>query len=348
MVHIFRFSGLGLFLRSLVFTLLIISSFHTQAQDTTLVVDYTKVKEYTIANIKVVGTQNDKTILISLSGLRQGQKIKIPGEELSKAIKTLWKQRLFTNVTINVDKVVGDQVFLAIVVEERPRMKTWPNIVGPGIKSSDKEDLKKKMDLRPGDILTDNKKLKALQIIRNYYIDKGFFNVKVEAKVTKDSMQKNVMNVTFFVLKGEPVRIRDIQFQGVTAFSEPMLRHRMKETKEKVKFETDSIFQFRRNFKKFGYHPKWYEVPGSLSPYSWYQYLEHFVNLNIFKASKFRKKEYEEDKKSIIEFYNSKGYRDARITWDSTYPEDKANMVVIIRIDEGKKYYFRNLSKHCN
>lgn len=340
-LHTFGFFRLGSLLRLLAFCLLITTSVYTRAQDSTsLVIDYSKVKEYTIANIKVVGTENDKTILISLSGLRQGQKIKIPGEDLSKAIKTLWKQKLFTNVTINVDKVVGDQVFLAIVVEERPHIKSYTIL---GVKNSDRDDIHKKIDLRTGEIFTDNKKLKAIQVIKNYYIEKGFLNVRAEAKIEKDSVLKRTINVKFYVQKGEPVKIRDIRFEGNTAFSEPMLRHKMKETKEKVKFEMDSLLKFRRNFKKFGYNPKWYEVPGSLSPYSWYQYLEHFVNMNIFKASKFRKKEYEEDKKSVVEFYNTKGYRDARITWDTTYSEDKANMVIVIKVDEGHKYYFRNI-----
>ncbi len=339
-LHKFGFFRLGVFLRFFIFGLLATSAMYLHAQDSTsLVVDYTKPKEYTIANIKVTGTENDKTILISLSGLRQGQKIKIPGEDIPKAIKNLWKQKLFTNVTINVDKVVGEQVFLNIVVEERPHIHSYTIV---GVKNSDRDDIHKKIDLRTGEIFTDNKKLKALQVIKNYYIDKGFLNVKAEAKVERDSVLKRTINVKFYVQKGEPVKIRAINFEGVTAFSEPTLRHKMKETKERVKFDMDSILQFRKNLKKFGYHPKWYEVPGSLSPYKWYQYMEHFVNMNIFKASKFKRNDYEEDKKLIIEFYNTKGYRDARIVSDKVDKQDDNNLVINIKIDEGRKYYFRN------
>ena len=350
-LHKFGFLRLGAFLRFFIFSLLIGTAVLLHAQDSTsLVVDYSKPAEYIIANIKVVGTQNDKTILISLSGLRQGEKIKIPGEDIPKAIKNLWKQKLFTNVSIDVDKVVGKQVFLTISVEERPHIKDYPII---GVKSGDRDELHKKIDLRKGEIFTDNKKLKAIQVIKNFYIEKGFLNVKVNVKIEKDSVLKNSILVKFYVIKGEPVRIHSINFEGNTAFTEPMLRHKMKETKEGVKFDMDSILKFRRNFKKFGYHPKWYEVPGSLSPYSWYQYLEHFVNLNIFKASKFRRKEFEEDKKSVIEFYNTKGYRDARIVFDTVFREktmingelkdDSSRLVINIKIDEGRKYYFRNI-----
>ena len=118
---------------------------------------------------------------------------------------------------------------------------------------------------------------------------------KADTATTTRKQKQN--NLIFYIQKNEPVRIREIQFEGVHAFTEPALKHKMKDTKERVKFEMDSILQFKKNFKKLGYKFKWYEVPGGLSPVSWYHYLEHFVNLNIFKASKFRRKEYEDDKK---------------------------------------------------
>lgn len=312
---------------------------------TNVAIDYNTPREYTIAHISVKGTENlDKSILVSLSGLRQGEKIKIPGDEISKAIKNLWKQRLFTDVSVDVEKVVGDEVFLLINVQDRPRIGSYSL---KGIKNADVEELKKKLDLRAGIIFSDNLRKKSIEVIRNYYIDKGFLNVVVAVKETPDTTRstarRNSTLVNFYVDKGAAVKIRSINFEGVSAFSEPMLKHKMKETKERIKFQMDSILQFRRNFKKFGYHPKWYTVPGSLSPVSWYYYLEHFVNLNLFKASKFRRKEFEEDKKKVIEFYNTKGYRDARIVYDTVYKEDPQNLVINIRIDEGRKYYFRNI-----
>ncbi len=332
-----RFLSIGLF---------ILLSVYSYAQDSTSInIDYSAPKEYSIAHISVRGTESlDKAILISLSGLRQGEKIKIPGEDISKAIKNLWKQKLFTNVSVEIEKVVGNEVFLMITVEDRPRIASFQI---KGVKNSDVDELKKKMDIRRGLIFSDNLKKKTIEVIRNYYIEKGFLNVTVGVTERPDTSRsaslKNANQVTFYIDKKETVKIRAINFEGVSAFTEPMIKHKMKETKERVKFDMDSVLNFKRNFKKFGYHPKWYEVPGSLSPYSWYQYMEHFVNLNIFKASKFRRKEYEEDKTKIIEFYNTKGYRDARIVSDSVYKIDDRNLVINIKIDEGHKYYFRNI-----
>lgn len=324
---------------------MLLVSFYAGAQDTTFTVNYGTPGEYNIAHISVRGTESlDKNILISLSGLRQGEKIKIPGEEISKAIKNLWKQKLFTNVSVDVEKVVGNEVFLLITVEDRPRIKSWGF---SGIKNADRDELNKKMDIRAGIIFSDNVRKKAVEVIRNFYIEKGYLNVAVQVKEVPDTTRTNVLGsrnvITFFVDKKQLVKIRSINFEGIQAFSEPMLKHKMKETKERVKFQMDSILRFKSNFKKFGIHPKWYEVPGNISPVSWYYYLEHFVNLNIFKASKFRRKEYEEDKKKVIEFYNSKGYRDARIVSDKVDTLDANNLVINVRIEEGHKYYFRNI-----
>src|SRR5688572_16891443 len=116
--------------------------------------DYSKGGEYEIADIRVEGARNlDGRILITLSGLAKGDKIKVPGEEIPKAIKTLWKQRLFTNVTIEAEKILSDKIYLVIKVEERPRISRYSL---RGIKNSESEELRKKLDLRAGQIFTEN------------------------------------------------------------------------------------------------------------------------------------------------------------------------------------------------
>ncbi len=67
-------------------------------------------------------------------------------------MKTLWKQRLFTNISIDAEKIVGDQIFLVIKVEERPRIggKAFS-----GLKNSEKEELLS-LDLRTGQVYTEN------------------------------------------------------------------------------------------------------------------------------------------------------------------------------------------------
>ncbi|MFN8310349.1 MAG: POTRA domain-containing protein [Chitinophagales bacterium] len=309
------------------------------AQDAAL--NYAKPQEYEIANIEVRGTEYlDKSILTSLSGLHTGDKIKIPGEDLSKAIKSLWKQKLFTNINIDIDHISGDKVFLVINVEERPRLRSYSL---KGVKNSDQDELRKKLDLRSGSIFTENMRRTAIQTIRNYYIDKGYLNCAVDIKEIIDSNASNSIKLQVLIDKGEVVKIESINFYGNTTMAENQLRSKMKETKQKIKFDLPAIFRFRKNFKTEPYHPKWYEIPGNLSPIRMYQYVSRFANLNFFKASKFKRKEYEDDKKKIIDYYNSKGYRDARIAFDTVYRADEKNLVIDIRIDEGHQYYFRNI-----
>ncbi|MFX8731615.1 POTRA domain-containing protein, partial [Acinetobacter baumannii] len=83
-----------------------------------------------------------------------------------------------------------------ISVEERPHIKGFAIV---GVKSSDRDDIHKKIDLRPGEIFTDNKKMKAIQVIKNYYVDKGFLNVKTDVKIDKDSVLKNSILVKFII-----------------------------------------------------------------------------------------------------------------------------------------------------
>ncbi len=223
--------------------------------------DYAKAKEYELAGVKVEGTKFlDDRVLITLSGLTIGEKMKVPGEEIAKAIKQLWKQKLFTNVSIETDRIEGEKIYLTIILEERPRLSRY-NI--KGVKNSDLDELKKKLDVRAGSIFTDNIKMTSVHQIKQYFIDKGYLNTQVEVRELRDSVLKNAVHVQYFVDKGEIVKIKEITFEGATAFTNVQLRSKMKDTKEKVKFDLPGIFKFKKNFKTEPNHPRWYQVIGN-------------------------------------------------------------------------------------
>ncbi|MEQ9306421.1 MAG: outer membrane protein assembly factor BamA, partial [Marinoscillum sp.] len=97
--------------------------FKSNNSDNGLNINYSSPREYEIADIQVQGVEFlDNNALISLSGLRVGDKIKIPGDEISNAIEKLWKQGIIGNVSVNIDKVEGDKVWLIINLTERPRL----------------------------------------------------------------------------------------------------------------------------------------------------------------------------------------------------------------------------------
>jgi outer membrane protein insertion porin family len=328
----------GITFKSALFALLLPISFATMGQSN--VVDFTQAAEYEIQEVKVEGTKYlDERILVTLSALRVGEKIKIPGEGISKAIKNLWSQRLFSHVAIEITKKEKDKVWLLIKVEEKPRISRYTI---KGVKSGDLEEVKKKIDLRAGSILTESVKAQAAHALKSFYVDKGYLNTTVEVREKQDSLIPNSVKVELLVNKGQRVKINYITFDGVQNVSANRLRRAMKETKEKVKFDVDEMLRFKKNFKDtiWKKHPyKLFEV----APTRIYEYIDRFANLNIFKSSKFKRKEYEEDKRKIIEYYHAQGFRDATIVHDTVYQTDSRNVNIHISIDEGKRYYFRNI-----
>jgi len=308
-------------------------------------VDFSKSAELEIQEIKVEGTKYlDERILITLSALRVGDKIKVPGESISKAIKNLWKQRLFTFVSIKITKQEKDKVWLLIKVEERPRISRYTI---KGVKSGDLEEVRKKIDLRAGSILTESVKAQAANALKTYFIDKGYLNTTVEVTEKRDSLIPNSVKVELWVDKGQRVKINYITFDGVQSVTANRLRRAMKETKEKVKFDLDEILNFRKNIKDSIWRKHPYKLL-ELSPMRIYEYVDRYTNLNFFKSSKFKRKEYEDDKRKIIEYYNSQGFRDAAIVTDSVYLTDSRNLNIDISVDEGKRYYFRNIYLNGN
>jgi outer membrane protein insertion porin family len=329
-------------LKQIFFFLALLFSSSAFAQDTLSVFDYSKGGEYEIGDVKVAGAKYlDSHILITLSGLAKGDKIKIPGEQIPKAIKTLWKQKLFTNISVDASKIESGKIYLVIHVEERPRIGGGYSF--KGIKSSDAEELRKKIDLHVGSIFTENMKSMAINTIKNYYVDKGFLNTSVSIREEKDSLIPNSIRLRIYVDKGSKVKIDQINIYGNREIPEAKLKRQLKETHEKVKFDIDGLFRFKKNFARDSIHIKWYQIAGNLSVMRAMDYASRHLNLNFFKASKFKRDDYEEDKRKLIEFYNSKGFRDAHVIADTVYAADYKNLNINIYVEEGKKYYFRNI-----
>lgn len=319
-------------------------------QDSIPLFDYSKTAEYEIGDIQVTGARFlDAKILGTLSGLTKGEKLKIPGDQIPKAIKALWRQKLFTNINIVATRIEAGKIYLVIHVEERPRISRYT--FSKNIKTTDLDDIKKKIDLRAGSIFTENMKSLTINAIKSYYIDKGFLSVNVSITEERDTLLANSVLLRINIDKGNKVQIDQINFTGNKIFSEKQLRNQMKDTHEKPQFDASQFFKFRKNLAMDSNPKKWYQVMGELiSPLElWDYWSKHtHVNLNIFSASKFKSDDYETDKQHVIEFYNNKGYRDARIVSDTTYLTDQKNLVINIKVNEGKKYYFRNIYYNGN
>jgi outer membrane protein insertion porin family len=298
-------------------------------------------KEYELGGVRVEGAKFlDGRILVTLSGLAVGDKIKIPGDQIPKAMKTLWKQKLFTNISVEQEKIEGKQIFLVIRVEERPRISKYTI---KGIKNTEAEELRKKLELRSGSIFTENARMLAINTIRTYYVDKGFLNVEVKISEDKDTVLNNSIIPRIVIDKGPRVKIDHINVYGVSNIKESVLKNQMKDTREKIKFDLDGLFRFKKNFARDSITVKWYQIIGRLSPIRAMEYSSRHINLNVFKTSKFKRNSYEEDKQKLVDYYINNGFRDARIVRDTFYQTSAINMDIDIYVDEGHKYYFRNI-----
>ncbi len=194
-------------------------------------IDYASPKEYTIGGIKVVGAEfNDENSLISISGLQVGQKIRIPGEEISMAIRKIWKLGIIGDVQISITEIVDDQIYLEMALKERPRLSRY---FFEGIPNSHQTTLSDKVKLLRGRIVTDAMVQNAVNVIKKHYAEKGFRNAEVDVIRQKDSLLANSVMLRIAIDRKSKVKINDIQFEGVSELEEKKLLRKMKKTKEK-------------------------------------------------------------------------------------------------------------------
>ena len=208
-------------------------------------IDYKNPSEYTVAGITIEGTKFlDHQTLIQISSIEIGQRIMIPGDEITKAINILWKQGLFSDVQINIDKIEGSKVFLTFYLEERSRLSKFKF---EGIKKADVDELRDKIKLVRGKILTENLINNTKNIVKDFFIEKGFYKTQVDLSYQKDTVTKNHMILLVKINKNEKVKIDKITFNGNSVFNEKKLKRLMKETKEKKTLRIFKASKFLSN-----------------------------------------------------------------------------------------------------
>jgi len=219
---------------TLLFIVWFLSSIQLFAQkDSVTFFDYKNPELYSIDSIFVSGVKFlDNATLISLSGLKKGQALQIPGDEISDAITKLWKQGLFSDAKIMVTKIVNKKVTLEIYLQERPKLA---NVIYHGVKKSEEDDLKEKLNLQRGGQITENLLINSSNKIKDHFKEKGFLKTEVSFVQKEDSMFLNSVNLHIFVDKKLKIKIKQIIFEGNKILPDKKLRRAMKETKQKRK-----------------------------------------------------------------------------------------------------------------
>src|SRR6476469_8972127 len=311
--------------------------------------DQRQSKEYTIDTVAITGaTFLDKDIIRSISGLQAGDKLTLPGTDaFSKAITNLWRQKFFADVQVYITALKGDRLSLEIHVQEMPKLGNFKFV---GVKKTESEELTKKMGLTKSTIITENTRRNAMDAIRKFYTDKGFKNVQVHIDEQKDPALVNSDILVFHVDKGRKVHINEVNFFGNEAVSDIKLKKQLKGTKEMSKL---TLHPDHEVLSPYGANEKvpfseYVKDMGFLSPSRTKAFLDPYVRIKLFSASKFDQKKYDEDKDKVLNYYNSLGYRDAQIVADTQYYTPDGNLNVDVKVQEGPKYYFGNITWRGN
>ncbi len=202
-----------------------------ETDSTNFSIYYSSPKEYVIAGLDVQGIRYlDTQVLLQISGLSVGDKIMVPGDAITNSIKKLWNHGLFSDVKITADKVVGDNIWLRINLQERPRLA---EVNFKGVSKSEKDDITKKVLLLKGSQVTDNQLTTAEKLIKNIFHDKGFLNTEVNVIQRDDTAQTNSVILDINVDKKEKVKVGEIVYHGNTNISKGVLEKSMKKTKAK-------------------------------------------------------------------------------------------------------------------
>jgi outer membrane protein insertion porin family len=298
--------------------------------------------EYTIGGIVVSGSKYlDEELLISISGLSPGDKIKLPSDpKITKAIQNLWKQNLFSDIEINAERISGDKIFLDIHITERPRLSKF-NF--KGIKDNEAKELKEKVALVKSRVVTESTKQNAIERIKKYFVEKGYTNMGVTIIEKPDTSFINTIILTFVITKGIKVKINQVNVFGNENATAYKLKKKMKGSKEMARLSLKSAADESVLGVNENQTSNYFKGIGFLSLSKTLMLLDPYVRYGIFSASKFNEKKFTEDKQSIVEYYNSIGYRDANILKDTLYNASNGHMNIDVVVAEGHRYYFGDI-----
>jgi len=260
----------------------------------------------TIAGIAVEGVEGyEDYVLTGLSGLTIGEQIEVPGNKITEAVKRYWRHGLFSKAQISADSIVGSKIYLRISLALRPRVSTINYF---GLKKSEREDMESKLGIIKGNQITPNMVDRAKILAKKYFDEKGYKNAEINIVQRDDPQNKGQVILDVDIDKKDKMKVRHIYLEG------------------NKKLKDSKILGGLFSKGAFG---KIHEA-GKLK--------------NLFKAKKFTEERYKEAKQKLIEKYNELGFRDATILEDSVWNNDEKHVNIYLKIDEGDKYFIRNIT----
>ena len=295
-------------------------------------VDYNNPKKYYVGGINVEGNHYfGSQQIIQITGLQKGMQVTVPSDDFSSIVTRLWMQKYFQNVSVTVDRLSADRdsAYFTIHIVERPRVSRW---TFSGVRSGEKKDLQERLNLRRGGEFSDYVAKTSSDIIKRFYAEKGFMQVKVDVTTSKDSIIRNAIIVNFGVERGPRVRIKTINFIGNENVSDFKLAKSMKKTKSAKYYNFFSSKKFNEKeypndkknvisaFNEAGYRDArivkdsvYYVSPGRLG-----------IDLDLYQGDKYY-------------------FRNITWTGNSVYSSDALN--AILQINKGDVYDMVTMQK---
>jgi outer membrane protein insertion porin family len=267
-------------------------------------------KKYTIADIKVTGVENygyENYVLVGISGLSIGDKVSVPGDELTSALKAFLKHGLFSWGKISATKLTTDSVWLEIALRPNP---TISEIQITGVKKGEKEELEAKIGIAKGSQITPNLINRAKKRTQDYFDEKGFSNAEIRIQQRDDLSSEGRVILDIAVDKNEKTKVGNIYIEGNGNLSDYDVKMAMKKTNEGFSLSKRPKLSLRK----------------------------------LFSSKKFVREEYTNDLENVVLKYNEKGYRDAYIISDSVVSTDDKHVDIYLKVYEGDKYYIRDVN----
>ena len=259
-----------------------------------------------IGGIAVEGVEGyEDYVLAGLSGLSVGQMIEVPGSQITEAVKRYWRNGLFSKVSITADSIVGSKIYLCIHLGMRPRIS---GINYHGLKKAEREDMETKLGMMRGGQLTPNMIDRAKILAKKYFDEKGYKNAEIDIVQRDDPEKQNQVILDVNIDKKAKMKVHKLIFDG---------NEKLKDSKIKGSLFSKGAFGKIHEAGKF---------------------------TNIFKSKKFTDERYREAKQALLDKYNELGFRDATILEDSVSNYDDKHVDVYVKIDEGDKYFIRNIT----
>ncbi|WP_421918217.1 outer membrane protein assembly factor BamA [Marinifilum sp.] len=314
-------------IKRLTFIITLFLSLTALAQETDTIynpkIDYNSPRKYELGGVTVSGTRHvENNVLIQMSGLRAGAQIEVPGEKVTKAVKKLYKQGLFSDVKITASKLIDKKIYLNIFLQERPRLS---EVNYNGTSKSETSKLEERLNLRKGNTVTDNVITTIKTIVGNYFKEKGFYNVDVNVLQRDDPNQENSVILDINMDRNNKIKIKNIFIEGNGALSDNKVKKAIKSSKEK---------RFKNFLKSSKYiEEKWNEDKlGLITKYNEKGYRDALiVSDSVEQVSEDRVNLYLKLKEGNQYFFND-------ITWVGNTVYTSFDLKRVLKIQKGDVY----------